>query len=49
MKRDKLQKEVGYYDLYDITKVIDVTECKSANESCEKVLEALDIPLEVYG
>lgn len=26
IKRDELQKEVGYYDLFDITKVIDVTD-----------------------
>ena len=47
IKRDELQKEVGYYDLYEITKVIDVTDCKSAEESTDKVLEVLNVPLQV--
>ena len=47
IKRDELQKEVGYYDLFDITKVIDVTDCKSAEESTDKVLEVLNVPLQV--
>ena len=47
IKRDELQKEVGYYDLFDITKVIDVTDCKSAEESTDKVMEVLNIPLQV--
>jgi cytidylate kinase len=42
-KRDALQKEVGYYDIHSITKVIDVTECKSAEESTAKVLDILDL------
>ena len=48
IKRDELQKEVGYYDLFDITKVIDVTDCKSVEESTDKVLEVLDVPLQVW-
>ena len=47
VKRDELQKEVGYYDIHEKTIVIDVTECKSAEESTDKVLEAIPIPLEV--
>lgn len=47
IKRDKLQKEVGYYDISDKTIVIDVTECKSALESTDKVLEKINLPLEV--
>lgn len=47
IKRDALQKEVGYYDIHSITKVVDVTDCKTANESAQKVLELLEIPLEV--
>ena len=47
IKRDELQKEVGYYDLFDITKVIDVTDCKSVEESTDKVLEVLNVPLQV--
>ena len=47
IKRDELQKEVGYYDISDRTTVIDVTECKSVEESTKKVLEKLKIPLEI--
>ena len=38
LTRDKLQEEAGFYKLSAITKEIDVTECKSAMESAEKVL-----------
>lgn len=44
VKRDELQKEVGYYDISDRTTVIDVTDCKSVKESTDKVLEVLNIP-----
>ena len=47
IKRDELQKEVGYYDISNITKVIDVTECKSIEESTDKVMEILNIPLKI--
>lgn len=47
IKRDVLQKEVGYYDITDRTIVIDVTECKSIAESTDKVLSVLNIPLKV--
>lgn len=43
VERDMLQKRVGYYDLHEISQVIDVTECKSVKESTDKVLEALDL------
>ncbi len=39
LKRDKLQEDTGFYKKYDKTKIIDVTECKSAKESAEKILE----------
>ena len=42
-KRDKLQKETGYYDIYDNTKIIDVTNCKNVRESCEKVLDNIKL------
>ncbi len=45
IKRDKLQKEVGYYELGENTKIIDVSDCKSIKESTKKVLEFLDTPL----
>ena len=44
VKRDELQKEVGYYDITDRTIVIDVTDCKTIEESADKVLETLKIP-----
>lgn len=43
IQRDKLQKEAGYYDLSEITKVIDVTDCKTAEESTNKVLNFINI------
>lgn len=43
VKRDKLQEEAGYYNLSDITKVVDVSECKSVEESTDKVLDVLDL------
>lgn len=45
IKRDELQKQVGYYDISKITKIIDVTDCKSPEESTDKILEVLNIPL----
>lgn len=47
IKRDELQKEVGYYDISERTTVIDVTECKSAEESTDKVLKMINLPLTV--
>jgi cytidylate kinase len=43
VKRDELQKEVGYYNLSEISKVIDVTDCESVEASTDKVLEVLKI------
>ena len=43
MKRDKLQEETGFYKIYPNTIVVDVTECKSAEESCEKVYKYINI------
>ena len=37
--RDKLQENSGYYKIYPQTKLIDVTDCKSADEATELVLE----------
>lgn len=37
--RDELQEKSGYYKIYPQTKVIDVTNCKSAEESAHLVLE----------
>ncbi len=41
IKRDELQKQAGYYDLNEKTIVIDVTDCKSVEESTEKVLKKI--------
>ncbi|MGN1327282.1 MAG: (d)CMP kinase [Clostridia bacterium] len=38
-KRDKLQEETGYYKRYEKTIDVDVTDCKTAEESAKKVLE----------
>jgi len=37
--RDELQEKSGYYTIYPQTKIIDVTNCKSAEESAHLVLE----------
>ena len=37
--RDELQEKSGYYKIYSQTKIIDVTNCKSAKESEKLVLE----------
>ena len=41
--RDKIQQEAGYYTIYANTIQIDVTDCKSANESARKVLKNLNL------
>ena len=38
-KRDRLQKLAGFYKIYPNTIKIDVTDCKSVEESTNKVLE----------
>lgn len=43
IKRDKLQKKSGFYEYSPITIEIDVTECKSVEESTEKVLQRIKI------
>lgn len=37
IKRDELQEESGFYKIYEKTQIIDVTECKSVEESTKKV------------
>lgn len=41
-ERDSLQEQAGFYKRYDKTIDIDVTECKSAEESAMKILEKID-------
>ena len=42
-ERDKLQKESGYYKIYPITKVIDVTNLKTPEDTMNKLLEYINI------
>lgn len=39
VKRDELQKEAGYYNIYENTIKIDVTDCKLVEESAKEVLK----------
>lgn len=41
-QRDKLQEEAGFYKRYDITTNIDVTDCKTAKDSANKVFECIN-------
>ena len=43
LKRDELQEKAGYYKVYENTINIDVTDCKSANESVKKVLKFISM------
>lgn len=43
VKRDRLQKLAGFYKIYPNTIKIDVTDCKSVEESTKKVLEKLNM------
>lgn len=46
-KRDELQKQAGFYDLSDKTISVDVTDCKTVEESTDKVLSYIKIPQEL--
>lgn len=46
-KRDALQKQAGFYDYSEITIEVDVTNCKSVEESTELVLSKIKLPLEI--
>lgn len=39
--RDDLQKNAGFYKKYDKTTVIDITDCKTVEDSTKKVLEQI--------
>lgn len=43
LKRDELQEKAGYYNVYDNTIKVDVTECKNAKEASEKVLKYIKL------
>lgn len=42
--RDELQEKAGFYNLSPKSIVIDVTDCKSVEESTKKVLEKIKLP-----
>ena len=44
IKRDELQEKAGFYKLHNKTIKIDVTECKTVEESTNKVLEKIKLP-----
>ncbi len=44
IKRDELQEKAGFYTLYDKTIQIDVTNCKTVEESTKKVLDQIKLP-----
>lgn len=41
-KRDKLQEKAGYYKIYDKTILVDVTDCKTVQDSANKVLQFIE-------
>lgn len=43
IQRDDVQEKSGYYKQYPDTILVDVTDCKSAKESCEKVLHHIAV------
>lgn len=44
VKRDELQEKAGFYKLHEKTIQIDVTDCKTIEESTNKVLEQIKLP-----
>ncbi len=46
-KRDELQKQAGFYEYSSITTEIDVTACKSVEESTDLVLSKIKLPSNV--
>ena len=45
--RDELQEKAGFYKVYDKTTVIDITDCKTIEDSVTKVLEHICLKEEV--
>ena len=41
-ERDRLQEESGYYEIYPKTQIIDVTNCKTPEESAKKVWQKIE-------
>lgn len=44
-KRDELQKQAGFYDYSEITIEVDVTNCKTIEESTDLVLSKIKLPM----
>ena len=44
IKRDNLQKQAGFYNLSNNTIEVDVTDCKTVEESTNKVLNYIKLP-----
>lgn len=44
-KRDELQKQAGFYDYSEITIEVDVTNCKTVEESTDLVLSKIKLPI----
>ena len=44
-KRDELQKQAGFYDYSEITIEVDVTICKTVEESTDLVLSKIKLPI----
>ena len=42
-KRDELQKQAGFYELSSISQTIDVTDCRSVEESTKLVLDKIKL------
>lgn len=45
IKRDELQEKAGFYKLHNKTIKIDVTDCKTVEESTNKLLEKIELPI----
>ena len=47
IQRDELQKQAGFYDYSEITIEVDVTNCKTVEESTKLVFDKIKLPLEI--
>ena len=43
-KRDELQRQAGFYEYAEMTIEVDVTDCKTVEESSKKVLNYIKVP-----
>lgn len=44
IKRDELQEKAGFYEYSPITIEVDVTDCKTVEESTSRVMEKIKLP-----